>query len=514
MAEKIDKSEIVNIQNEIMLTGCIYKKPDIFVEYGQHIKSKYDFADDVTKFFYDNAEIIYQKRTQTFNQNAINAYMTEDKERLAIYKKYGGWKTLQSWIDLAVVDDFKNYFDILKKYSLLREYDRNGFNVQKIIEHPKFELFNAVDIYRLIRSKADRIHTVILTNNESEILNEKMCMLIDTCLEKPDVGLSLPFPIMNDLFRGIRTGTMMANGALSNSGKSRYLFKIVAYIALVLKQKVCVLLNEMSIDDMRLALLTTIINNPEFAQLHGFKIIKNEREIALGLYKDKDGNFIYRKIDESGNYIETLEEFRNKLIEQSDEYKTIYQIGNWIEREMDGLIYAKDVSDGYDDKSLSYEIRKHNLIYGVKYYFYDTLKNDQDAIGDWSALKKTVTKLSELTTQLDVFVFGSIQLTDMVNSIEPLMMNSSNIAECKAVKHVLDSLTMFKHLRKDEYNKYYYITTSDWGEPEERYLDFNKRYCIFVVDKNRTGRKTAMLFEIDLDKNIWIECGEVFRKEK
>lgn len=506
--------EVANIQNELMIVGSFYKNPDIFIEYGQYIKSKYDFLDEATKFFYDNAEIIFQKRTQNFNQNTINAYMTENKDRLAQYKKYGGWKTLESWIALAVIEDFKNYFDVLKKYSLLREYSRNGFNVQKIIEHPKFQLFSAVDIYRLIRSKADKIHTVILTNNESEILNEKICSLIDNCLDKPDVGLNLPFPIMNDLFRGIRTGTMMANGALSNSGKSRYLFKIVAYIALVLKQKVCVLLNEMSIKDMRLALLITVINNPEFKSLHGFNINKNEREIALGLYKDVNGNYIYRKIDEEGNFTESIESYKERLIVQSEEYKTIYQIGDWIEREMDGLIYAKDVSEAYDDQSLAYEIRKNNLIYGIKYIFYDTLKNDIDSVGDWSALKKTVTKLSELTTQLDIFVFGSLQLTDDVNHIDPLMMSSSNIAECKAIKHVLDSLTMFKHLRKDEYNKYYYTSISDWGEPEQHDLNLSKRYVIFIVDKNRTGRKTAILMEIDLDKNTWVEVGEVFRKEK
>jgi len=506
--------EISNIQNEIMLVGSFYKNPDFFIEYGQYIKSKYDFSDEATKFFYENAEVIFQKRTQTFNQTTISTYMTEDKDRLKLYKKYGGWKLLESWISLSIIEDFRNYFDILKKYSLLREYHRNGFNVQKIIDHPKFQLFNAVDIYRLIRSKADRIHTVILTNNESEILNEKICSLIDNCLEKPDIGLSLPFPIMNELFRGIRTGTMMANGALSNSGKSRYLFKIVAYIALVLKQKVCVLLNEMSIEDMRLALLVTAINNPEFQKLHGFNINKNEREIAIGLYKDDNGNFIYRKTDEEGNYIETTEEYKSRLIEQSKEYRDIFQIACWIERETSGLIYAKDVSESYDDKSLEYEIRKNNLVNNVKYFFYDTLKNDIDSVGDWSALKKTVTKLSQLTTQLDIFVFGSLQLTDDVNHIDPLMMSSSNIAECKAIKHVLDSLTMFKHLRKDEYNKYYYVSVSDWGEPEERYLDMSKKYVVFVVDKNRTGRKTSILMELDLDKNIWIELGEIFRKEK
>jgi uncharacterized protein (DUF1499 family) len=507
-----ETSEIKNVQNEIMLVGSVYKNPELLIEYSQYIKSKYDFFDEATKFFYDNAEILFKTRTQTFNQSTINSFMTEDDERFSLYKKYGAWKTIESWCELAILDDFKNYFEVLKKYSLLREYSRNGFNVTKILEHPKFHLFNAIDIYRLIRSKADKIHTVILINNESVVLNEKIINLIDDCLEKPDIGLNLPFPIMSELFRGIRINTMMANGALSNSGKSRYMFKIIAYVALVLKQKVCVLLNEMSINDMKFCLLTTVINNPEFQELHGYKIQKNERDLTLGLYKDDKGEYIYRKTDNQGNYIESIDEYKERIKNESKEYDDIYNIGLWIEKETNGLIFAKDVSDSYDDVTLSYEIRKNHLISGVKYFFYDTLKNDINSVGDWSALKVTVTKLSQLTNELNIFLYGSIQLTDDVNHIEPLMMSSSSISECKAIKHVLDSLTMFKLLRRDEYFQYYYIKSDVWGTPEKKELKIDKKYSIFVVDKNRTGRKTALLMEIDLDKNIWIELGEVFKK--
>ena len=47
--------------------------------------------------------------------------MAEDQERLSLYKKYGGWKTLEDWMNLAVVDNFQGYFEVLKKFSLLRE---------------------------------------------------------------------------------------------------------------------------------------------------------------------------------------------------------------------------------------------------------------------------------------------------------------------------------------------------------------------------------------------------------
>ena len=51
---------------------------------------------------------------------------------------------------------------------------KNGFDIEKIMKHPKFELLSPMDIYRLIRAKADRIHTVILTNEEAEILNSNI----------------------------------------------------------------------------------------------------------------------------------------------------------------------------------------------------------------------------------------------------------------------------------------------------------------------------------------------------
>ena len=58
MTEIEDK--IKNVQNEILVVGAIYKKPELLVEYSYYIKSKYDMADEVCRFLYDNAEIIFR----------------------------------------------------------------------------------------------------------------------------------------------------------------------------------------------------------------------------------------------------------------------------------------------------------------------------------------------------------------------------------------------------------------------------------------------------------------------
>ena len=498
-----------------MLVGSIYKNPDFFIEYGQYIKSKYDFDDEATRFFYDSAEIVYKTRSQIFNKTTISTFMTEDPDRLNTYKKYGGWKTLEEWMKLSVVEDFKNYYEILKKYSLLREYDRNGYNVSKIMTHKKFETLTATDIYKLIRSKVDKIQTVIMDNSETEILNCNMSDFIDECMETPDMGLLMPYPVLNDLFRGLKTESLMSVGMLSNAGKTRFLCKLVAYTTLVMKEKTLVLLNEMTVKSMRYALITTVINNSEFKELHGIDIAKPEREITLGLYRDKNGNFIYRKQNEFGEFLETKEEYIKRVHDNSEEYRKVKEISKWIDNETDGLIYTKDISKAYDDRTLEFEIKKACLTQGVKYFFYDTLKQGINVMGEWSALKATATKLAELTRELNIFIYCSIQLTDDANEIEPENLSSSFIANAKQLKHVLDTLVLFKEIPNNKLSKYQYISDiADWGEPIPHKLDEKKRYGIGVVDKNRFGDKKKVIFEFDLNKNTWEEKGEMFKTIK
>jgi len=137
--EKIEEA-VSNITNEIMVVGSIYRNPDLIVEYSQYIKSKYDFFDEATRFFYECAVTIFETRSQALNKTVVVTFMSENQERLAQYKLLRGWKTIADWMQLAVIDDFKNYFEVLKKYSLLREYQRNGFNIEKIMSHKLFDL--------------------------------------------------------------------------------------------------------------------------------------------------------------------------------------------------------------------------------------------------------------------------------------------------------------------------------------------------------------------------------------
>lgn len=507
-------NEVNNIQNEILLVGSIYKKPDIYVEYGKFIKSKYDFDDEVTRFYYDNLELMYKTFSQSIDEFKLNTFMSQDSTRLKNYKRYGGYKTIKTWMELASSDDFKNYLEIVKKYSLLREYKRKGYQVEKIINHPKFHTLLASDIYKIIRSGVDKISTVILANENSVLVNDNISETPKNWLIKPQMGLEMPFPTLNEMFRGFRLTKTFAVGLLSNEGKSRLAILMACYIAFVKKEKVLFLANEMEESDFKACLITTVVNNKWFKSVHGIDLDITEKEIVLGMYKNSDGKIIIRKTNPSGEFVETEEEFSDRVYKESETFRKVIQITRWVENEIQGKIFFKSLISNYSDENLEFEVRKHNLVHGCKYMFYDTLKCYKEE--NWAFLKQTTTMFNALMIELNCFSWLSIQLTDDSVFTDIFSFSSNNIASAKQLKHVLDYLSLGKRLDKEDYHKYKYIPNDYWGdEAPVKSLDLSKTLYAFKIDKNRGGSKDKILLvHVDLDRNIWDEVGCLIKSGK
>lgn len=512
----MEKKDVVNIQNEILTVGAIFKNTDLFIEYGRFIKPEFDFCDEVTKFFYENLALMYQTFTQKADESKVNTFMSQDKERFKSYRRFGGFKTIKQWMSLSNPDDFKNYLETLKKYSILREFNEKGYGVERIMNHSQFHIMKASDIARIIRSGADKISANILANEESVVMNENVRKSLTNYLLKPDMGLEMPFEIMNEMFKGMRLGKFFCNGMLSNEGKTRLATSIAAYIAFVKEEKVLVMCNETSEEDFRACLLVSVINNKWFRELHGIDIEKNEKELTLGVYKDDNGNVIERKVDEFGEFSESEEDYIARVYKLSSEFRKVDQVAQWIEEKASSKIFFKYLDD-YSDDMLEFEIRKHNTVHGVKYFFYDTLKCYKEE--NWGALKQTGELLQKLCLQLKMFGWGSLQLTDDSVITDIFSLSSMNIASAKQLKHILDHLSLSKTLNKEDYHKYQYIPNSEnvWGSSKVDPLDLNlsKRYVAIKIEKNRGGSKDKIiLLEIDLNINTWYEIGQLVKKKK
>jgi len=506
MTEEVN-TEIKNVHSEMLLVGAFYKNPSEYINWGQYMRSKYDFSDEATRFFYNLFEQIYRNHSEEIDEIKISTFVTQDEAVYKKYKKFGGFEILENWMQLADSNDFDKYYSAVKKYSLLREYNRNLI-ISNIPNHSKFPDMDANDVYRIVRGKVDRINTVISANEESVILNDGMTNAVIDYLSAPQMGLTYPWDTLTEMFRGCRLGKVVLNGFLSNEGKSRNLMMLVAYITLVKGEKFLLLSNEMSEEDLRSCLITTVINNKEFKELHGVDIIKPEKEIVLGQYRDSYGKFIERYEDEDGNFVETKGEFYKRVRLESEEFRNVMKVVNWVDEKSEDLIFFKDVGKDYSDQTLEREYRKHNILYGIKYMGYDTMKGYRT--DDWQTVKQTATKLKELMKEINCFMWAVFQLTDDTVFTNIFELSSNNIANAKQIKHIADYMLLGKRVNYGDYGNYEYETVNSWGVGETKRLQLDKKYFVMIVEKNRGGSKMyTPLFEYNLDLNVWDNIGSL-----
>jgi replicative DNA helicase len=372
----------------------------------------------------------------------------------------------------------------------------------------------ANDIYKIIRSGADKVSTEILSDDETVSMSNNNVTFVKKWLLKPQMGLEIPFKLLNEMFRGLRLGKMFALAFLSNEGKTRLAVLLASYIAFCKGEKVFMMANETDEDDIRACLLTTVINNDYFKEKHGIDIGKVEREIVLGVYKDDEGNLIQRYIDEvTGEYTEAEEDYLNRVNDNSSAYRKVLKVAEWLDSQEGNTIFFERLQD-YSDTNLEFKVRKMTLSKGVKYFIYDTLKGYKDE--QWSVLKQTTTMLSDLMGELKCCLWADIQLTDDSVYTDIFGFSSNNIANAKQLKHVLDHLILGKRLIKEEYHKYKIVPHKDekvcWGEVTELDLDLNKTYYALKIDKNRAGNKDKIpILEVDLDRNTWYEVGYLIK---
>lgn len=502
-----------NVQAEFLFCGCMYKEPDLYLTYGESTKSKYDFSDDDTRFFYDLFEEYYLTFSQDVSQNKVNNFATQNSERLKAYKSHGGWRTIRDMMDMADPKDIKTVFNTVKKFALVREYDRQGFPAEKILSKSNFQTMTANDVYRYMRSKADKINTKINVIEEPVLLTKGVAKVIDSYLLTPQFGITTHWKGYNDYFRGLLPGNVLFQGFLSNEGKSRNLVNLIAYVTLVKKQKFMLLSNEMTETAMKNCLITTVLNCKEFKELHGVQLIKPEKEITMGLYRDdRTKEIMYRKEDDNGNYIESEEDFVER-VKQSSEYQDVAKVAQWMEDQLEGRFYFNDITADYSDEAIELEVRRAKLVYNCNCFAVDTLK----AWGaeDWVKVKATATKIVELGKELNLFGICTFQLTDSTVFDSVFDLSSNNIGAAKGIKHPVDLLTLGKRINLEEYPQYQYVAYDEnWGQDATYELDPKRRYFSIKIDKNRVGDKDKiMLFDYNLDTNIWDHIGYIVKKE-
>lgn len=498
--EEIYPEKLNGTQLEYDFIGILLSNPKLIM--------KYYFSKEICLFKDEQCLNIY--KSILFNEGA--KYASEKaKDGFNFSKDSEEVYNLKAKLKKQAEDEQKNPEKIyveLRKIFILRKSCLEAperYIQDKIAEITDYQLYDKMSPEEV----EDAIKQVNVTQKfKQSILSRNLVRFLENGENELANGLDYPFPILTQVFKGIRKGETMAFAMPSNSGKSRLTIDIAAYTSLVHQKKVLIISNEMSEEKMKLCLITTILNNPEIQKIHGQKVEISETELLE--FKFKPDNAKDAVLDENGYILkeekESQTQFVQRLSKISSQFNKVITAIEWASKQMNNSIYFINITDHTNDE-LQKVITNYYYKEKIEYVFYDTLKTDTANIGNPEEIKKTATILSNLAQNFDMFICSSMQLSE--NTTMPIDLNVNDLAVSKTVKEVLDTLCLFKQINRDDYDKYEYSKE----EVDTKFFNLEKsknpdvRYYSCVIDKNRAGAKPKLVFKLNLAYNSWEELG-------
>ena len=439
--------ELSNPELEQDFIGILLDNPKLISKY-YFIFDDCIFEDDAMLNIYKS--ILFNEGSKYSSEKAKDKFnFSKDSEEVYELKNKLRKKARENEFNVEeIYDELKKLFILRKAYTETPER-----NVQeKIVEITEYELYDKMSPEEV----KDTIDQVKVTQKfKSAVLSDELVEFLESGENELANGLSYPFPVITEVFKGIRKGETMAFAMPSNCGKSRLTMDISAYTALVHQKKVLVISNEMSEEKMKLCLITTILNNPEIQKIHGQDIHVSETELLE--FKFRPDNKKDAKLDENGYVLkeegETQGQFVRRLFKISTDFNKTIKAIDWASKQINNSIYFINITDHTNDELkkviVNYYYKEH-----IEYVFYDTLKTDTSNIGNPEEIKKTATILSNLAQNFNIFICSSLQLAE--NATSPINLDVNDLAVSRTVKEVLDTLCLFKQISREHLDEYEY----------------------------------------------------------
>ncbi len=504
--ESLYPAQLRNFKLEKDFIGMLLNDPKLMAKY-------YILKDEC---YFDNKIFLEIYKGIVFTEGeAYTPYMAKSgytfgKNNYEINKTKENLKYEYEYKDL---DMEKIYIEIKKLFILRKSYVSMPIkSIQKsIVKITEYKLYDQMSEQE-VKSAVNQV--MVTEKFKQSVLSDDLTDFFVRGNNNLTNGLEFPFKIISSVFKGIRRGETMAFAMPSNAGKSRFTINLAAYVAFVHKKKVLVISNEMSEEKMKLCLITTILNNKAYQDLHGQKIHKSESELLEFKFRPDDPSLA--NVDKDGYVLkeknETQKEFVKRLEAISEEFRETIKAMDWVIKQTENSIYFVNITNHTNDE-LQKIIMNYYYKEEIHYMFYDTLKADTDNIGVGEEIKKTATMLSNLAQNFSLFIGSTIQLTE--SSTMPINLTVNDLAVSKTIKEVLDTLCLVKQINNDKLSEYEYSEKElglDYHDLE-KFEDPDVRYYACVVDKNRAGAKPKVLIRLNLAYNFWEELGYLRLKQ-
>lgn len=301
----------MNNQKDIMqVFGCLMKQPSLLSQTDKYKFYVDDFSSRFERKVFSSILYLWQHGAESISEVDIVNYFSNIQSEYDYFEEQNGLEYITDCIELSDILSFDYYYERVKKFSLLSQLRKIGYNTDKIYNENNLSE-NSEEINKDFEQKTIK-EIVDELNNELIKISEK-CLsedsnktsdaakgaqeLIDGLKGAPDTGARLQGKFFNTVVRGARRGKFYIRSASSGVGKTRNTIGDACYLSYPIcwnneqnkwdftgaTEKVLIIVTEQEKDEVQ----TMIIS-----YLSGV----NEEKILYGSYDEEESDRIQKAL--------------------------------------------------------------------------------------------------------------------------------------------------------------------------------------------------------------------------
>lgn len=388
----IDKNTIYQVLCGLMLN------PSYLMDSEKYNLSTDDFSSLLEKYIFAAIYNLQRNGAQSINIVDIDNYFDAHSEAKDLFERSNGIEILQDALDIVQPDNFPFYYQRLKKFNIIKDIKRMGFDTSQLycedLANPKaaeindnFENMPVEEIFMFYKRKIMGVESKYQSGSSRPSIEASSGIreLIKNMKIHPEVGSRLQGQDFNTICRGARKGKFYIRTMASGVGKTRAAVGDACMLAYPIRYNSLKRMWELTGATEKTLFIATEQKLEEIQTLIlAYLTDLNEETILYGYYTEEE------------------EERVEKAILIMEKYSA-----NLIVKEMPDPSITQ----------LKAVVRENWLNYDIQNVFYDYIFSSPSLLAEFRDLKvredvalgMMSSALKELAVELDIFVMSSTQ---------------------------------------------------------------------------------------------------------
>lgn len=417
--------------------GGLIKNPKLLSEVDKYNLSINDFPTKLEKYVFTAIYGLYYNGAKKITSLDIENYLKTNPAAINFFNSHNGVEYLQDIEDLTSEENFSYYYEKLKKFNLLSELAKKGFDISSIyIEdltnerayevNKQFESLSTSDIIALFKKKLISLETEYASPEEVEswVASEEVDEIIAAFGEIENIGLPIQGRIYSQVINGAEKGALTIRSGGSGTGKTRSAVADACYLAYPIRY------------------------NTETCQWEQ----NGSNEKVLFIITEQKKEQILKMIIA---YLTGINESKFKYGIFSDDEKVRLQRATEIMQTFDNFYIVRIPNPTIElTKTL---VREQTITHDIEYLFFDYIFINPALIAEFGGVRlrndeillMLATALKDLAIELNISVFTSTQVNAQADNNNTIR-NESSIAGSRAIINKADNGCIMARPTKEE----------------------------------------------------------------